>query len=360
MTRTIVIRVVGCVKCGPGGPPMAAGDSVRLNLNQENNEALETDLPEFIFGVVQAPVLDVEVVDPETAQGQPAALVDGTQYTIDYEDEDISGYVLEPCDILTMECVTCCDVVNNRIDEVIVSQTDYINSEVNRIFTRIDSDKSFDEQARESADALLGNRIDQETAARVAGDIEPMFTFAETFAGSGVVKFSYTPRSGGSPIEWFSRQRLPEENFHKYGVAKRDSGDAVSFQAVGQWDNLSFLDNDGDNLSNLEMDVNTFEIPEGHGGVYELVLNPRFTAAAEANNPLIEFGISVNDADPDNSQIIGVRLEDGNSVVANETLVVPLRLTPEDTVGVKVRNSAALQNALTIPGTLTLKKVASL
>tara|TARA_R110000764_G_scaffold127735_1_gene215547 strand:- start:2480 stop:3808 length:1329 start_codon:yes stop_codon:yes gene_type:complete len=89
---------------------MQAGDSVRMNLDQE----VYPGFPEYISGVVQQPVLAVNTVDAENC------VVPGTAYIIEYDDADLLGVVplLSACDVLDLDCVTCCDVLNDRVDNL--------------------------------------------------------------------------------------------------------------------------------------------------------------------------------------------------------------------------------------------------
>lgn len=109
-TQSITITVTGAIVCGVGGPNMQAGDSVRMNLDQ----SVYPTLPDYINGVVQQPVTTVSVVDSENC------IVPGTAYIIEYDDADLLGVIplLSACDVLDLDCITCCDVLNDRVDNL--------------------------------------------------------------------------------------------------------------------------------------------------------------------------------------------------------------------------------------------------
>jgi hypothetical protein len=90
---------------------MAAGDSVRLILDK----TLHPTLPDYINGVVQQPVTSISLIDQDTQQTVP-----GTQYIVEYDTDDLNGIIpaLQACDVSDLECVTCCDVLGDRIDDL--------------------------------------------------------------------------------------------------------------------------------------------------------------------------------------------------------------------------------------------------
>lgn len=105
---TITLATVGCIKCGPDGPPMGPGDQAKIVLNQ----AKFPTLPPEVFGVVQQPVQTGQLIHPETRQP-----VSGTYYTIEYDSDTLGGSFteLEECFVSGLECVSCCLVLGERI-----------------------------------------------------------------------------------------------------------------------------------------------------------------------------------------------------------------------------------------------------
>jgi hypothetical protein len=128
---------------------MAAGDSARLVLDK----SLHPTLPDYINGVVQQPVTLINLIDQET-QTQ----VTGTQYIIEYETDDLNGIIpaLQACDVADIECVTCCDVLGDRITQVetdLGERIDGVDTRIDGVDTRLDGmDTRNDGQDQATAD----------------------------------------------------------------------------------------------------------------------------------------------------------------------------------------------------------------
>lgn len=105
--KQLTYDVIGTVQCGPGGPEMEAGDAARIYLDQVNYPGF----PEYVNGVVQMPVLTVQVHDPGCD-----CLVEGRRYIIEYESDDLLGVspLLEDCHVDHLECTTCCEVLDEK------------------------------------------------------------------------------------------------------------------------------------------------------------------------------------------------------------------------------------------------------
>lgn len=95
---------------------MQAGDQIQLNLDQVS----VPEFPTHVFGVVQMPVLQVNVHDPECD-----CLVNGTRYQIEYETDDLNGALpeLRACDVLSQSCVTCCQVADEKFTAITEAET---------------------------------------------------------------------------------------------------------------------------------------------------------------------------------------------------------------------------------------------
>lgn len=102
-TKTVTYSPGSCVRCGgDDGYEAGAGDVVQIFLDQDRN----SNFPESISGIVviveQASVLDTS-----------------RTYTVQYESDDLAGAVdaLSSCDILSLLCRSCCEILSERMDE---------------------------------------------------------------------------------------------------------------------------------------------------------------------------------------------------------------------------------------------------
>jgi len=126
-----------------GGPPQP-GDMARLYLNQTANPAF----PEFIDVVIQFPI-------EESSSVVGSCLTPVYNYSFIYDSADLEGLdvVIQPYDVLTVECLTCCTVLGLEIDQEIARATAAEESE---------------EAARIASDEALANDIEGEATARTA------------------------------------------------------------------------------------------------------------------------------------------------------------------------------------------------
>lgn len=99
---------------GAGAQPAQAGDEVRLFLNQTANP----EFPEYIDGIIQPPVTDINVVD------SGGHLVPGTSYSFSYESDDLDGAAesLTACDIINATVITCCVALRESLDAEIAAR----------------------------------------------------------------------------------------------------------------------------------------------------------------------------------------------------------------------------------------------
>ena len=107
-------QVVGALFASPGGAEIAAGDEVRLFLNQVANPAF----PEFVDGIAQNPITRVNLVSG-------GCVVEGTSYTFEYEADDLDGAatVLNVCDVTDVSAIACCEVLRDALDDEIAART---------------------------------------------------------------------------------------------------------------------------------------------------------------------------------------------------------------------------------------------
>lgn len=108
-------QVVGALFASPGGAEIAAGDEVRLFLNQVANPSF----PEYVDGVAQNPIKRVNLVSNGCIQ-------EGTSYTFEYEADDLDGAAtqLNVCDITDVSVRACCEVLRDALDAEIEARTD--------------------------------------------------------------------------------------------------------------------------------------------------------------------------------------------------------------------------------------------
>ena len=107
-------QVAGALFVSPGGAEIAAGDEVRLFLNQVANPAF----PEFVDGIAQNPITRVNLVSG-------GCVVEGTSYTFEYEANDLDGAatVLNVCDVTDVSAIACCEVLRDALDDEIAART---------------------------------------------------------------------------------------------------------------------------------------------------------------------------------------------------------------------------------------------
>ena len=107
-------QVAGALFVSPGGAEIAAGDEVRLFLNQIANPAF----PQFVDGIAQNPITRVNLVSG-------GCVVEGTSYTFEYEADDLDGAatMLNVCDVVEVSAIACCEVLRDALDEEIDART---------------------------------------------------------------------------------------------------------------------------------------------------------------------------------------------------------------------------------------------
>lgn len=139
-----------------GGPPQP-GDMARLYLNQVANPAF----PEFIDAVIQFPI-------EETSSVVGSCLTPIYNYSFIYDSDDLFGLnvTIQPYDVLTVECITCCTVLGIAIDEEVARATAAEQSEED---ARIASDEALAEDIEDEATART-SAIAAETASRISAD----------------------------------------------------------------------------------------------------------------------------------------------------------------------------------------------
>ena len=107
-------QVVGALFASPGGAEIAAGDEVRLFLNQVSNPGF----PEYIDALAQNPIVRVNLVSGGCVQ-------EGTSYTFEYEadDLDVAATQLNVCDVTDATARACCEVLRDELDAEIAART---------------------------------------------------------------------------------------------------------------------------------------------------------------------------------------------------------------------------------------------
>ena len=123
-----------------------AGDIVRITLDQVAVPAF----PETIDAIIQFPVQEVQ-----NLVGDCVRTVYIYSFLYDTDDLEGAGVNIRPCDILSLECVTCCQILHERVDQEIEDRQDAVTAEA---------------AARVAADTTLQNNINAEAAARIAAD----------------------------------------------------------------------------------------------------------------------------------------------------------------------------------------------
>lgn len=107
-------QVVGALFASPGGAEIAAGDEVRLFLNQVSNPGF----PEYVDALAQNPITRVNLVSG-------GCVVEGTSYTFEYEADDLDGAAsqLNVCDVTDATARACCEVLRDELDAEIAART---------------------------------------------------------------------------------------------------------------------------------------------------------------------------------------------------------------------------------------------
>lgn len=107
-------QVPGALFQSPGGAEIAAGDEVRLFLNQVSNP----DFPEYVDALAQNPITRVSLVSG-------GCVVEGTSYTFEYEADDLDGAAtqLNVCDVTDATARACCEVLRDELDAEIAART---------------------------------------------------------------------------------------------------------------------------------------------------------------------------------------------------------------------------------------------
>ena len=107
-------QVVGALFVSPGGAEIAAGDEVRLFLNQVSNPGF----PEYVDALAQNPITRVNLVSG-------GCVVEGTSYTFEYEADDLDGAAsqLNVCDVTDATARACCEVLRDELDAEIAART---------------------------------------------------------------------------------------------------------------------------------------------------------------------------------------------------------------------------------------------
>ena len=123
-----------------GGPPQP-GDLARMYLNQEANPAF----PEYVDGVFQFPLEQGQIVLNNCVQ--PTYI-----YSFIYDSADLDGLnvVIQPYDILTFECLTCCTILHERVDQEIIDRTAAVTTERNWLSWRATAGSPFAWTARKN------------------------------------------------------------------------------------------------------------------------------------------------------------------------------------------------------------------
>lgn len=160
--KLLVYTVSGSLYVDGYPVEVTAGDQVKIFLDQAAN----VDLPEFILGVVQNPI--------RTCGCE-------TTYIIEYGEADLLGAATEinPDLVLSIETISCCDVVNALLDDEIAARIADVDAEE---AARI-ADVNDEETARIAADLVLTNDLADEVSARLAADAAIL---AHTITGSGL------------------------------------------------------------------------------------------------------------------------------------------------------------------------------
>jgi len=195
--QQVTITVTGAIVCGVGGPNMQAGDSVRMNLSKVDYPTL----PDYISGVVQQPVSQVNVVDPANC------IVAGTAYIIEYETDDLNGIIptISACDVLDLDCVTCCDVLHDRIDpiEVIVGANTVAAAAAQ---TTADGAVTDAAAAQTTADGAVTDAATAQaaaTAAQVTADSKGLSVITSSTDTDAVLTLTHNDGKGNTD-DWFS------------------------------------------------------------------------------------------------------------------------------------------------------------
>jgi fibronectin type 3 domain-containing protein len=76
------------------------------------DQDIVSDLPPYIFGVIQPPVLGGSVINPSTRAAES-----GTYYIVEYQSDDLLGRVkeIEACFVDAIECVSNAEILSERM-----------------------------------------------------------------------------------------------------------------------------------------------------------------------------------------------------------------------------------------------------
>lgn len=162
------------IACGTGGEPQP-GDVVRLFLDQTAN----SNFPEFVDAVLQFPIDTSEVV-------REGCIRITYIYNFLYDTADVAGLGvnLRPSDIDRVECVTCCQILHERVDEeteraLAAEQflAEELNAEVLARIAAVNAESAAriaavnaEAAARSAADINLQGNINTEATARATTD----------------------------------------------------------------------------------------------------------------------------------------------------------------------------------------------
>lgn len=100
--ETVTYSPGTCIRCGGNdGYEAADGDVVKVYLNQDRIPAFPEWIEGIIVGVTQASATDTS-----------------RTYTVQYETDDLEGsaLLLSSCDILSLICTSCCEILQEQFD----------------------------------------------------------------------------------------------------------------------------------------------------------------------------------------------------------------------------------------------------
>jgi hypothetical protein len=187
-------QVAGALFVSPGGAEIAAGDEVRLFLNQVANPAF----PEFIDGIAQNPITRVNLVSG-------GCVVEGTSYTFEYEADDLDGAatMLNVCDVVEVSAIACCEVLRDALDDEIAARTaadTALQENIDEVQADLDTWDVLELNA-EPVDGVLGAK--QITTQTVIGTIITAGTAITTVTAAGLtgspLALTFDVDSGDTP-----------------------------------------------------------------------------------------------------------------------------------------------------------------
>jgi hypothetical protein len=187
-------QVAGALFVSPGGAEIAAGDEVRLFLNQVANPAF----PEYVDGIAQNPIARVNLVSG-------GCVVEGTSYTFEYEADDLDGAatVLNVCDVTDVSAIACCEVLRDALDDEIAARTSADTALQENIDAVQDDLDTWDvlEIAAEPVNGVTGRK--QITTQTVIGTVTSGGTMTLTVTAAGLtgspLAISFDVDSGDIP-----------------------------------------------------------------------------------------------------------------------------------------------------------------